>query len=328
MSVLHVTTQGAVLRRRSRRLEVEAEGEPLVSLPAARLERLVLHGAVTLTTPAVALLLDEGVSVAFVTIRGRYRGELAGPLAKDVFRRIAQVDRSRDVAFRLAFAKDLVLLKLARTDDTLRRFAANHPDPALLAAARRVRRAAERAPDARDLDHLRGIEGEAAAAWFGVLGRMLRNGMEFPGRRRRPPPDPVNALLSYLYVLVAAEAASGVMAVGLDPAIGFYHDLRYGRASLALDLLEPLRPLVERFALALLNTGVLRAEHFVDCGSAGVRLRDEGRRRLLRAYERRLAAAGPRAFGLRPAIREAALRIRDLLKRDPADRTPGEGRDG
>ncbi len=328
MSVLHVTTQGAVLRRRSRRLEVEAEGERLLSLPVGRLERLVLHGAVALSTPALALLLDEGVSVAFVTTRGRYRGELAGPLSKDVFRRIAQVDRSRDPAFRLAFASDLVRLKLARTDETLRRFAANHPEPALLEAARRVRCAAERIPDAGDLDRLRGLEGEAAAAWFGVLGRMLRNGMEFPGRRRRPPPDPVNALLSYLYVLVAAEAASAVAAVGLDPAIGFYHDLRYGRASLALDLLEPLRPLIERFALAVLNTRVLRAEHFVQCGPAGVRLRDGARSRLLRAYERRLAAAGPRAYGLRPALRDAATRVRDLVKRGLVQEAPPESRHG
>lgn len=274
----------------------------------------MLHGHVALTPGALGLLLGAGVSVSFLTAHGRYRGALTGPLGKDVFLRIAQVDRSRDPRFCLRVANALLGAKIEGSIRTLRRFAANHPDGEMLAAAHDLDRDLRRLRDAPDVSSVMGQEGAAASRYFSVFGRMLRNGMGFPGRRRRPPPDPVNALLGFLYVLATSEASGAVEGAGLDPAIGLLHGLRYGRPSLALDLVEPFRPEIDQIAVAAFNLAALKSEHFVET-AAGVKMTEVGRRAALELYENAASDDRPRARRLRHRIRMGAEQLRRWIKR-------------
>jgi len=293
---------------------VEYQSETLADLPLARIDRLVLHGSIHLTPRSVSLLLAQGVPVCWLSSKGRYRGSLTGAKSKDVFLRIAQVDRSRDESFRSALSSSLIRSKLRGLDSVLRRFSGNHPSKALLEAADAILALVPRCEPLLPVDTLRGFEGQAAAIWFGCFGSMLRNGMPFPGRRRRPPPDPVNATLSYLYTLGLGEASSALMALGLDPAIGLLHQLRYGRESLSLDLLEALRPELDRLALSLFNLRVLTCNHFSSHAEGGVRLTVEGRRRLLEHYERRMGVGGRAGRPLRESVWSLATALRDAIR--------------
>lgn len=315
MRTIFVTTQGAKIRRISRRLRIEREGEPLAEIPIARVERLFVYGGIVVTAQALALALDAGVRIAWFSSTGRYRGSLSGPRGKDVFLRAALFDARHDAAFRSRVAAELVRDRCAAARALLRRHADNHPDEVLRDCARRIEELEGRISPDLPTEQLRGLEGEAAALWYTGLARMLRVPTGFAGRRRRPPPDPVNAVIGYLSVVVAAEAQGLCEAYGLDPAIGLLHELRYGRASLAFDVMEPLRPWVDRFVVTLFNLRVLDPERdFVRVAGGGIQLRDRARRTLLDRYELRLARPGVGSIGLRRRLAERIERLRGHLR--------------
>jgi CRISP-associated protein Cas1 len=170
-----------------------------------------------------------------------------------------QYELESSALFCLRFARSVVEGRIRNGVAVLKRFRANHPEAFSQALVAEVEEALERAGACSTVDGLRGVEGSAAAAYFRCLRRMVPEDLGFEGRRRRPPRDPVNSLLSFGYVLVSNELHSLLDGIGFDPYIGFYHRLDYGRPSLALDLLEEFRPaLVDRFTLALLNRRTIR----------------------------------------------------------------------
>lgn len=245
-----------------------------------------LHGHAGITTPCIMALLAHGVPVVFRSITGHYAGQTIDLRGQLTATRRAQYAAAADPARRLAMAAATVASKIGNTRFMLRRRAA---DDGLLRRLDTLRSDAARAPD---LGTLLGIEGSAAAVWFAALPGLIvadrRQVFDFPGRRRRPPTDPVNALLSYLYAILVGECATAALAAGLDPTVGFLHAERSGRPALALDLVEPLRSLVaDSLALGLINRGGLVAADFA-AAEFGVRLTDAGRRIVLTALEQRL----------------------------------------
>jgi CRISPR-associated protein Cas1 len=189
----------------------------------------------------------------------------------------------------LDLVKRLVGAKIANSVAVLRRFRRNHPEAL---ASRDIDNIAHVLPgveQARSLETLRGIEGTAAARYFPLLGPTLPPGFEFDGRSRRPPRDPINALLSFGYVLAGNEIQAILDAMGFDPYLGFFHQVDYGRPSLALDLLEEFRaPLVDAFSLGLLNLRILGPDDFRSTLEGGVLLRRESMKRYFPAYEKEL----------------------------------------
>ncbi len=284
---LYLTEQGATLSRRGERLVVEKDGEALTDLPAAKVLRVFVFGNVSLTTPAIAYLLREGKEVAFLSSRGRYYGRLISSESKNPMLRRAQLRATDDPRTRLDLSRRLVLAKLANQRRVLHR----RPGGKASAAAKEVSAFIERAGKTASLEALRGMEGLAARAYFGAFGELLE-GMEFPGRKRRPPPDPVNSLLSLGYTLLTYEAFSAAAAVGFDPYIGFFHADTYGRPSLALDIMEELRPvIVDTLVLGTLNRRRVRPEDFElgeEAGKPIALLNDDARKRFLALYEQRM----------------------------------------
>jgi CRISPR-associated protein Cas1 len=191
----------------------------------------------------------------------------------------------------LRFARELVAAKIRNARTLLRRNFKGDDAPS--AALAELRRLAERAPHAREPAELLGIEGQAGAVYFGHFGRVLTPeaaafGFDFSKRNRRPPSDPVNALLSFAYALLTRTLTVTLAAVGFDPYRGFYHQPRYGRPALALDLMEPFRPLLADSAvMAAVNNGEVRPADFIHAAGAAA-LKSEGRRRFIAAFERRL----------------------------------------
>jgi CRISPR-associated endonuclease Cas1 len=247
-----------------------------------------------LTTPAVAALLREDIPVTYASAGGWVLGHTVSTGHRNVGIRIAQYRAGFDERRCLAFARDLVVAKIRNSRVFLRRnfkFGDEHERDAALEALARL---ADRAAHARSEAELLGLEGEAAARYFRLFAAMFGEAArDFPAfafdkRTRRPPADPVNAMLSLGYAMLTRTWLTLLSAVGFDPYFGFYHKPRFGRPALALDLMEPFRPiLADSTVIQVINNGEVHPDGFVAAGPA-VNLKPHARRAFMAAYERRL----------------------------------------
>ena len=289
MTTLYVTRQGASIRRVSQRIQVCRGQETLETVRLRDLERLVLVGNIDLTAGALTALLEAGVETVLLSYAGKFRGRLCPAEGRNIFLRRVQFQRYEDDAFRLQTAQTLLDAKARNGRAVLQRYAWNHPEVQLGDAVARMQKSQQRLRTQTSLESLLGVEGDCARAYFQALGSMMRAGFTFTTRSRRPPGDPVNALLSFGYTLLTTELTGAVAGQGMDPYVGVLHELDYGRPSLALDILEEFRqPIVDRLVLSLINRGAMQREHFEDRGAGGVFLNDAGRPRFLEAYHRAL----------------------------------------
>lgn len=287
MAFLYLTEQGSVLKKSGQRLVVSKEDATLLDIPASKVEAVLVFGNVQITTQAAHLLLDLGIEMALLTSHGRLLGQLTSPATKNVTLRVAQHSKRCDPAFVQALAQTIITGKINNSIEFVREFAHNHQETDLAAecaslAALRSEIAAETDPAS-----LLGIEGTAARIYFQAFAKMIRHGFHFEGRRRRPAPDPVNALLSLGYTMTYNEILSLLDGAGFDPYLGFYHQVHYGHATLASDLLEEFRcPLVDRFTLNVMNNRVFSEQDFyLHAASGDVHLKDAALKKYFAEYE-------------------------------------------
>jgi CRISPR-associated endonuclease Cas1 len=287
-SPVHVLDPEARIHLDDGLLVVERPQQKPVRLRLPEILSVSVHGRAAITTPSVHALLAEGVPVIWRSQSGYYLGQTL-----DLSRQTARARRAQYAAqgtpLALSLSQRFVVGKLNNMRALLRRRA---PENARISAATTtLADAARRAGQAKGLDTLRGIEGAASAAYFDCWPDLLKGdaaALGFPGRQRRPPVGPVNALLSYYYAVLAGHCSTAAIGAGLDPAEGFLHTARSGRPSLALDLLEPFRSVVaDSTALFTLNTGEIGTSDFTS-EEDGTRLTDAGRKKALGALERRL----------------------------------------
>src|SRR3954468_22975747 len=202
MSVLYLTEQRSIVRKTSDRLIVEKDHEVLLEVPCLKLDTVLIFGNVQVTTQALIEMLDHGIELAFLSLSGKLRGQLTPPKAKNIPLRMSQYDAARSEAFCLRLARTLVEAKIGNAIAVLSRFREHHPDRLSREEIRDLQEAAAGIERAVSLEKLLGMEGTAAARYFRSLGRMVPAEMGFDGRNRRPPREPLNALLSFGYVLV------------------------------------------------------------------------------------------------------------------------------
>lgn len=292
---LYVQARGAKVAKSGEVLEVSVDDEKVASARLIDVSQVVLQGGVYLTTPALHELMAREIPVTWLSHGGWFLGHTTGLGHKNVELRTAQYRASFDPAHCLRLARDLVAAKIRNQRTLLRRnWKRGEMPETLLTEFRHDIDAAERA---REIPQLLGIEGNAAARYFRHFGAMLSLPDEagdswpfdFERRSRRPPTDPVNALLSYAYALLARSVAVTLTAVGFDVHRGFYHQSRYGRPALALDVMEPFRPLIADSAVLMaINNGELGPADFVRAGGA-VNLNERGRRAFIAGFERRMS---------------------------------------
>jgi CRISPR-associated protein Cas1 len=289
MSTLYLDRRGLSLTLEGRALAIYADDERQGTVPLHLLERVVMRSAVGIESSLLARLADAGIGVLIFGGRNASKQAVVlGRTGNDAARRIGQYRRYGDPSWRRAWSERLVLGKLKGQIRLLRRALGSRPDlrHPLTEGLTKVEHARERI--LRDgslaVATLRGIEGAAAAAYFESFGRMLPDSLGFNGRNRRPPRDPVNAVLSLGYTLLHFEAVRACYGAGLDPMIGFFHDLDFGRESLACDLVEPLRPRLDAWAWEQFRHQALRAEDFRRDGDACL-LGKSGRQRFYGEFE-------------------------------------------
>lgn len=285
--LLVVQTPGAMIGQSGGEFTVSLKGETLRKIPVHQLRAIYVYGAVQLTAQAVQTALEEEVDVAYFAPSGRFLGMLRGLPASGVDARLGQYTLFQQPFVRLRLAAEAIRAKVHNQRVLLMR----NGDPSE-AVIRQLARLRDDTAEAASLDELLGIEGTAAHLYFQQFPTMLKErsnwAFDFTGRNRRPPRDPVNALLSLGYSMLAKELAGVCHAVGLDPFLGFLHQPRYGRPALALDLMEEFRPLIaDSVAISLINRGELDEGDFIRSASGTV-LNERGRRRFWEAWFRRL----------------------------------------
>lgn len=287
MPNLYLTEQGSILRKRGERLIVEKDGSVLLDVECHKIDSVLIFGNVQVTTQAVCELFEHGIELAILTKTGRLRGQLTSPATKNIDLRIAQFKRHEDEGFKATFAAAIVKGKIKNSVQMLRGFAYNHQDLSLAEEINILEAALEKVDGQPSPEAMSGVEGLAARYYFTAFGKMILAVFEFKGRLKRPPPDPVNALLSLGYTMVYNEILSLLDGMGFDPYIGYYHSVVYGRASLASDLQEEWRaPIVDRLTLRLVNNRVLTADDFYDNPKGeGAYLTREGMKRYFAEYE-------------------------------------------
>ncbi|HID24328.1 MAG TPA: CRISPR-associated endonuclease Cas1, partial [Planctomycetaceae bacterium] len=302
MPVCYVTEPGSTVRRSDGVLVVthkpdhrthtarHEKSQTTLKLEPHRVEMIALVGRSHVTSEALRLCLEQGITVSWLTGTGRLLGRIVPPTASGGDLRVRQYAAWHEAQARFLRAKRVVRAKMANAAAVLREIQSNYPRSAPLAEGlAELRKAARAATEAKASEQLLGIEGHGARAYFQALRSAFRADIEFHGRHHHPPPDPANALLSFGYVLLCNRLAGLIDARGLDPTIGFFHELRPGRLSLALDLLEELRaPIVDRFVLRLCNLRILKPDDFEPDSQrpGGVRMKQHALKTFFREWER------------------------------------------
>lgn len=285
--VLVVQTPGAQIGQRGDQLVISVKGEEQRKIPGQQVRAIYCYGAVQVTAQAVSTCLELGIDVAYFSPAGRFLGILNGLPASGVDARRGQYRLFELPGVRLELAREIIRGKIHNQRVMLMR---NGDVPKHITKSLATLR--DRTEYTRDLTELLGIEGSAAALYFEQFASMLKRyeewNFDWRGRNRRPPRDPVNALLSLGYSMLSKELTGVCQAVGLDPFLGFMHQPRYGRPALALDLMEEFRPLIaDSVAISLVNRGELGPEDFM-YGASGTFLKDSGRRAFWESWFRRL----------------------------------------
>lgn len=287
MATLYLMEQGAVLRKESKRLIVEKQSKTLLEVPLFKVDRVLIFGNVHLTTPAISFLLSNGIDTSFLTVNGRFKGRLTPIESKNVFLRMKQYEKHIQPQFKLSMARRIVTAKIQNARTLLIRYARNHPEVDLERAIKELQSHIENIPRKQTVKSLMGVEGAASATYFGAFGKLFRRELQFDGRARRPPRDPVNSLLSFGYTLLTNEMVSLTCAMGFDPYIGYFHGLDYSRPSLALDLIEEFRhPIIDRLILFLVNNRVITEKDFENRAEEGVFLSLSSRKTFFVQYEK------------------------------------------
>ncbi len=294
-AVLYIQEPGAHVGKRSEHLVVRKDGQELTRVPMHALRKVVVFGNVQVSTQALETLAANDIAIAYLNGHGRFLGTFAPALPKNVGLREAQFRRFADPAECLTLARAVVRAKLNNQRALLMRCLRGDGDRGSdEPAARGIAELIQRLEDAAGLDTVLGLEGQGAALYFGEFNRFLRvqppgEGFDFTVRNRRPPRDPVNALLSFAYSLLTKDCFSAVATVGFDPYKGFFHSNRHGKPSLALDLLEEFRPVIpDSVVLTLINNEMLTRDDFLTWREA-CQLTESGRKKFFQAYEQRRA---------------------------------------
>lgn len=317
MAVLYVTEQGAKLGLDHQRLEVRAESEVIAEVPLGHVDRVVVVGNVGITTPTLKRCMSRGIDLIFVSMGGRYYGRIVGESTPHILLRRAQYRWQADPDYGLALARQLVTGKIRNQKVLLqRRHREGHRNLEETIADLGIYE--ERAGRSQTLNALRGVEGSATARYFAGYRSLFDPKWRFTHRNRRPPRDPINVLLSFGYTLLTRAVESAIYTCGLDPYVGFLHADVYNRPSLALDLVEEFRVIVDGLVLYVCHRGLITLEDFRP-GEEGERLLVMERaavKKYVNTYEKRLRRVSrhPRTGERLPLWRFLELQAREVAR--------------
>jgi CRISPR-associated protein Cas1 len=295
LNTLYVSSQGSYLSKEGETVVVEREKQKVLQIPIHTISGIICFGNVLCSPFLLGFCAERDVAVSFLSEHGRFLASVRGPVSGNVLLRRQQYRMADDDEATHGIAANVVSGKLANCRIVLNRTIRDHSAKVdagtLKDASNKIGRIIERIPRAVGTDEVRGLEGQAAAEYFGVFNHLIvdqKQDFVFTERSRRPPLDEVNALLSFVYTLLAHDVRSALEAVGLDPAVGFLHRDRPGRPGLALDIMEEFRPVIaDRLVLSMINRKQLWKKGFTKAASGAVTMDDDTRKTILTEYQNR-----------------------------------------
>ncbi len=295
LNTLYVQTQGSYLHLEHDAIKIEVEREVKARVPLHHLASIAVFGNVLISPYLMARCADEGRDISILTEFGRFKARIHGSTSGNVLLRRAQHAALDDTERSLEIAKRFIAGKIVNARGTLMRAARESNDPDdwknLRSTTTALESSLRNARDAPNIDELRGVEGNAAREYFSAFTSIIRTNrsdFEFMGRSKRPPRDPINALISFIYALLTGDCVAALEGVGLDPQVGFLHALRPGRPALALDLIEEFRSYIaDRLALTLINRAQITIKDFDERTGGAWGLNDTGRKTVLIEYQNR-----------------------------------------
>lgn len=290
LNTIYITNEQTYLALDGENIVCKLDGDVVLRIPFDNVENIVCFNYVGCSPALMGKCVEKSISICFISPQGKFLAKVCGETKGNVFLRVAQIDKFREYGLNLA--KNTMAAKFSNTRQLIRRTL--HDNSELRADEQMnnvlcvLENGIDKAFEADSIDELLGIEGNCAQNFFSVFKKLITNNqvdIKFELRTKRPPLDPVNALLSFVYTLATNEFASALETVGLDSYIGYCHALRSGRKSLACDLVEEVRCIVERFVLTLLNLRIITENDFDKQVSGAVWLSDEGRRKVLTKWQ-------------------------------------------
>ncbi len=295
LNTLYVTTQGAYLKKDGETIAVKVEGNVRLRLPIHTIGSIVCFGNVSCSPFLLGFCAQNDVAVSFLTENGRFLAKVTGPVSGNVLLRRQQYRWADDLQQSARVASYFLIGKLFNCRTVLERAKRDHKDKIEIERISRqslnLKHGLYKIQQGTSLDVLRGIEGDAANSYFAVFNELITNQKDsfpFSGRKKHPPTDRVNCLLSFVYTILLHDIRSALETVGLDPQVGFLHRDRPGRPSLALDLMEEFRPVIaDRLVLSLINLNQVRIEGFIKKESGIVLMNEDTRKTVLSAYQKR-----------------------------------------
>jgi len=295
LNTLYVTTPDSFLNRDGENIVISLNREKIFRIPIHNLENIVCFNYMGVTPSLMGLCAERSVGLSFVSPNGKFLARVSGFAVGNVLLRKKQYAMSDSEDIAVGISKNFITGKILNSRAVLLRGLRDHSDRTNAVAIKNetnyLLNNVKRLPKCISLDNILGVEGDSSKAYFSVLGQLILTQKEtfyMNQRSRRPPKDNFNALLSFFYTILAREVESALETVGLDPYVGFLHRLRPGRPSLALDLMEELRPyMVDRFILSLINRRQVSEKDFISKESGGVLLREDSRRNILKEWQKR-----------------------------------------
>lgn len=290
LNTLYITRQKTYLHKERETIVIKEEKTKIGQFPALTVSNILCFGQVSVSPFLMGYCGEQNIGLSFYSEYGKFLARVQGKQTGNVLLRRTQYRWADDEVKSVSIARLIVAAKISNARSVLMREVRNHGENASIdASVKHLAASIRTVHNAKTVPEIMGIEGDAANFYFKVFNDLLRTkGFEFKGRVRRPPTDPVNALLSFIYTLITHECASALQGVGLDPYVGFLHQDRPGRVSLALDLLEEFRASwADRFVLTLINRQQVKIKDFVVEASGAVRLTDDARKTVLIAWQER-----------------------------------------
>jgi CRISPR-associated protein Cas1 len=261
---IYITEQGSIIRKTGDRLIVEKEDEILIDIPFYKINAILIFGYVQVTTQAIRKMFEHNIELALLTRSGKLLGQITSPFTKNIELRIEQFKKYFDEEFKLKLARTIINGKLNNYLNFVQIFSSNHKEINFTEDVESLRIAIKKLESANtiEIDSLRGFEGIGTKSYFNCFRKMILGNFNFEGRKKHPSTDPVNALLSLGYTLIYNEISSLLDGLGFDPYLGYFHEISYGRASLACDIQEEFRIIADKLTLYLINNRMVTENDF------------------------------------------------------------------
>lgn len=287
MAVLYIKEQGAIVQKSGERILVKKGNTTLLELPALHVENMALIGNVQITAQALHMLMERGIDLSHFSYSGKYLGQTAADASKNIFLRFEQYKFYLDMEKRMEMAKMIVSNKIENQMALIREHSWRGIDYEWKKDVQQMEKYRQELSEKRTPNEILGIEGICSNIYFRAFGYMLKCEFAFHGRNRRPPKDPVNVIISLAYTFLTKEVCNALEAESFEPYLGFLHGIRYGRKSLALDMMEEFRqPAVDRLVLLLFNKHMIGKYDFDIPEDGRIFLNEDGFKKFRTEYER------------------------------------------